>query len=84
MTLHHEKLWIRDITITTALVDTFTIPQLLSLIVSGRLDPTLFAAYRFALEQTMEAYDVFADAANTNALKVVLEARTNGIAAAAA
>ncbi|MFP5363504.1 MAG: zinc-dependent alcohol dehydrogenase family protein [Thermoleophilia bacterium] len=73
-TLHLETLWIRDVTITTGLVDTSTIPQLLSLIVGGRLDPTVFATHRFGLHDTMEAYDVFADAANTQALKVLLEA----------
>lgn len=72
-TLHLEKLWIRDVTITTGLVDTFSIPPLLRLIVSGRLDPSLFATRRFALDDTMAAYDTFADAAKTNALKVVLQ-----------
>jgi alcohol dehydrogenase len=72
-TLHLEKLWIRDVTITTGLVDTFSILQLMRLISSGRLDPSLFATHRFALEDTMAAYDTFADAANTNALKVVLQ-----------
>ena len=72
-TLHLEKLWIRDVTITTGLVDTFSIPQLLRLIVSGRLDPSLFATHRFALDDTMSAYDTFADAANSGALKVVLQ-----------
>ena len=72
-TLHLEKLWIRDILITTGLVDTFTTPKLLKLIASGRLDPTAFATHRFSLEETMEAYDVFGAAAETNALKVVLE-----------
>ena len=70
--LHLEKLWIRDVTVTTGLVDTFSIPQLMRLIASGRLDPSLFATHRFALEDTMAAYDTFADAAHTNALKVVL------------
>ena len=71
-TLHLEKLWIRDVTITTGLVDTFSIPQLMRLIASGRLDPTLFATHSFPLEKTMSAYDTFADAANSGALKVVL------------
>src|ERR1039458_5956996 len=71
--LHLEKLWTRDVTITTGLVDTFSIPQLMRLISSGRLDPSLFATHRFALGDTMSAYDTFADAANTNALKVVLQ-----------
>jgi alcohol dehydrogenase len=72
-TLHLEKLWIRDVLITTGLVDTFTTPKLLRLIAGGRLDPTVFATHRFALGQTMDAYDVFAAASETDALKVVLE-----------
>ena len=71
-TLHLEKLWIRDVTVTTGLVDTFSIPALMRLIASGRLDPSLFATHRFALGDTMAAYDTFGDAANTGALKVVL------------
>ncbi len=73
-TLHLERLWIRDVLITTGLVDTFTTPKLLKLIAEGRLDPTPFATHRFALAETEQAYDVFADAAHTNALKVVLTA----------
>ena len=73
VTLHLEKLWIRNVTITTGLVDTYTIPQLMKLVASGRLDPTIFATHRFALGDTMAAYDTFADAATTDALKVVLE-----------
>jgi alcohol dehydrogenase len=73
VTLHLEKLWIRNVTITTGLVDTYTIPQLMSLIVGGRLDPTVLATHRFPLTETMAAYDVFANAAKTEALKVVLE-----------
>lgn len=73
VTLHLETLWTRDVTITTGLVDTYTIPRLLKLVASGRLDPTIFATHRFALGDTMSAYDTFADAASTNALKVVLE-----------
>ncbi|HEX8752227.1 MAG TPA: zinc-dependent alcohol dehydrogenase family protein [Solirubrobacterales bacterium] len=82
--LHLEKLWIRDVTVTTGLVDTFSIPQLMRLISSGRLDPTVFATHRFALADTMEAYDVFADAAETHALKVVLQRDGDGAVAQAA
>jgi alcohol dehydrogenase len=73
-TLHLEKLWIRDVTILTGLVDTVTTPQLLKLIAQGRLDATPFATHRFPLGETMSAYDTFAAAAETHALKVVLEA----------
>jgi alcohol dehydrogenase len=72
-TLHLEKLWSRDVTLTTGLVDTFSIPQLMRLTASGRLDAALLATHHFALGETMAAYDAFADAANTHALKVVLE-----------
>jgi alcohol dehydrogenase len=72
VTLHLETLWTRDVTITTGLVDTFSIPQLMRLVASERLDPSLFATHRFPLGDTMAAYDVFADAASTGALKVVL------------
>jgi alcohol dehydrogenase len=70
--LHLEKLWTRDVTITTGLVDTRTIPQLMTLVAGGRLDPTVFATHHVALADTMGAYDTFADAARTGALKVVL------------
>ena len=72
-TLHLETLWIRDVTITTGLVDTFTTPRLLQLISQGRLDATPFATHRFELDDTVTAYETFASAAETDALKVVLE-----------
>jgi alcohol dehydrogenase len=73
VTLHLETLWTRDVTITTGLVDTNTTAKLLRLIEGGRLDPTVFATHRFALADTEEAYDVFGAAAETKALKVVLQ-----------
>lgn len=73
-TLHLEKLWIRGVMITTGLVDTRTTPTLLRLIEGGRLDPTVFATHHFALADTEEAYDVFGATAETQALKVVLQA----------
>jgi alcohol dehydrogenase len=66
-------MWSRDVTLTTGLVDTSTIPQLMNLIQHGRLDPTVLATHRFGLGDTMTAYDTFADAATTGALKVVLQ-----------
>ncbi|MEA2308695.1 MAG: alcohol dehydrogenase [Thermoleophilaceae bacterium] len=73
-TLHLEKLWVRDVMITTGLVDTRTTPTLLRLIEGGQLDPTVFATHHLALADTEEAYDIFAAAAGTQALKVVLQA----------
>lgn len=74
-TLHLEKLWIKNVTISTGLVDTYSTPTLLRLVAEGRLDPTPFATHRFGLGEIMDAYDTFADAARTQALKVVLSAQ---------
>jgi len=71
-TLHLESLWIRDVTITTGLVDTFSTPTLLRAVAAGQIDPTRFTTHRFPLEAAMDAYDIFARAAETNALKVLM------------
>ena len=71
-TLHLESLWTRDVTITTGLVDTYSTPTLLSLLTSGQVDAGRFISHRFALEQMLEAYEVFGHASDTGALKVVL------------
>nr|BFE71917.1 zinc-dependent alcohol dehydrogenase family protein [Actinoplanes digitatis] len=70
--LHLEDLWIRDVTITTGLVDTYSTPKLLDMLVAGQLDLGNMVTHRFALDEFAEAYDVFADPARTGALKVVL------------
>jgi alcohol dehydrogenase len=70
--LHLERLWIKDVTITTGLVDTVTVPVLLRLIRAGKLDPSVFTTHRFPLAEVMTAYDTFAAAGTTGALKVLL------------
>ena len=75
-TLHLERLWIKDVTITTGLVDTVSTPTLLSLIRAGKLDPSVFTTHRFGLDEAMLAYDTFAAAGETGALKVLLTNRT--------
>jgi alcohol dehydrogenase len=72
VTLHLEDLWIRDVTITTGLVDTYSTPTLLRLIENHQINAGLFATHHFELDGFMEAYDVFGRAAETGALKVVL------------
>ncbi len=71
-TLHLETLWIRDITITTGLVDTYSTPTLLRLAQGHQVDAGKFVTHHFSLEQFEEAYDVFGAASETGALKVVL------------
>jgi alcohol dehydrogenase len=71
-TLHLEDLWSRDVTITTGLVDTSSTPTLIKLVCSHQLDAARFVTHHFTLDQMDEAYDVFARAADTGALKVVI------------
>jgi alcohol dehydrogenase len=73
-TLHLEELWISNITITTGLVSGTTIPTLLQLVRDGRIESEKLGTHRFALDDVMEAYDVFAAAGEHDALKVVLTA----------
>lgn len=72
VTLHLETLWIKDVTITTGLVDTYSTPTLLKLITSGQVAAGRFVTHHFELDDFIEAYDVFGRAADTGALKVVL------------
>ncbi len=72
--LHLERLWDRNITITTGLVDTYTTPTLLKTVQSGKIDPRRLITHRFRLDQIMDAYDTFGAAAETKALKVLIEA----------
>jgi alcohol dehydrogenase len=71
-TLHLEQLWIRNIAVTTGLVDTYSTPTLLKLIAAQQIDPGRFVTHRFPMSSFMEAYDVFERAGDTGALKVVL------------
>ncbi|MFE9438552.1 zinc-dependent alcohol dehydrogenase family protein [Streptomyces sp. NPDC006602] len=71
-TLHLEDLWIKNLTITTGLVDTYSTPTLLRMAAAGRLPTEQLVTHTFPLPHMEEAYDVFAKAADTGALKVVL------------
>ena len=73
-TLHLESLWIRNITITTGLVDTVSTPTLLRMVAAGRIDGERFITHRFALGEMEQAYEVFENAGDSGALKVVLQA----------
>ncbi|HEX6395508.1 MAG TPA: zinc-dependent alcohol dehydrogenase family protein [Acidimicrobiales bacterium] len=74
-TLHLEQLWIRDVTITTGLVDTYSTPTFLRLLQGHQLDADRFVTHHFAMDEFERAYDVFADAGNSGALKVSITRR---------
>jgi len=71
--LHLEKLWDRNISITTRLVDAITTPMLLKLVSSGRLDAKTLITHEFAFDNMLGAYDTFKAAADHNALKVLVK-----------
>ena len=62
-TLHLEDLWIRNVTITTGLVDAYSTQTLLRLVGSGQLDAGRLVTHHFQLDEMEQAYDVFGDAA---------------------
>jgi len=68
-----EKLWDRNISLTTRLVDTITIPMLLKMVGSGKLQPRKLVTHCFAMNDIMKAYDTFGNAGKEGALKVILK-----------
>jgi alcohol dehydrogenase len=72
--LHLETLWDRNITITTRLVDTVSTPMLLKSVKAGKLEPKKLITHRFTFDGILEAYQTFADAGETKALKVIIAA----------
>ena len=67
-----QDLWIKDVAITTGLVSATTTPMLLKLVAQGKLAPEKFASHRFTFDSIIDAYDTFGRAAETKALKVVI------------
>ncbi len=71
--LHLETLWSRNISITTRLVDTVSTPLLFKTVQSKKIEPKKLITHHFKLDQMMEAYDTFGNAAREKALKVIIE-----------
>lgn len=69
-----HELWISNIVLTTGLVNSNTTPMLLKMVEEGKIQPEKFVSHTFTLDQMMEAYDVFARAAETKALKILITA----------
>jgi len=72
VTLHLERLWDRNMSLTTRLVDTVTLPLLLKIVEAGRLQPEKLVTHHFPMGEILKAYDTFGNAARESALKVVL------------
>lgn len=70
--LQIQNLWIQNITLTTGLVNTNTIPMLLKTVISGKIIPTRLISHHFKLSEIMQAYEVFGNAAKEKAMKIIL------------
>jgi alcohol dehydrogenase len=70
--LHLETLWSRNISITTRLVDTVTMPMLLKTVQSNKLKPNQLITHHFKLSEIIKAYDTFQHADREKALKVIM------------
>ena len=67
-----QELWIQNVTMTMGLVDTVSIPTLLTMVASGRIPAEKMGTHTFTFDQLDEAYDVFSNAAANSALKVII------------
>ncbi|MGV0910108.1 zinc-dependent alcohol dehydrogenase family protein [Martelella sp. FOR1707] len=72
--LHIEELWIKNINISMGLVSTNTTPMLLKTLGAGKVDPGKLVTHRFDLDNIIDAYEVFGNAAREKAMKVILNA----------
>lgn len=68
-----DKLWIRNINVTTGLVSTNTTPQLLKALESHKIEPEKLVTHYFKLSEIEKAYEVFSKAADHHAIKVIIE-----------
>lgn len=67
-----DKLWIKNLTITTGLVNANTTGMLLKTCCSGKLPLEKLASHHFKFAEFEKAYDVFKHAADENAMKVII------------
>ncbi|MFA5584048.1 MAG: zinc-dependent alcohol dehydrogenase family protein [Bacteriovoracaceae bacterium] len=70
--LHLQELWIKNITITTGLVSTYSTPMLLQTLKSGKIGADRLITHRFKLSEMMKAYEVFENASKEKAMKVYI------------
>ena len=70
--LNLDKLWSHNITLTTRLVDTATIPMMMKTVAAGKVQPRQLITHRFALNDMLKAYDTFGHATRDRALKVMI------------
>jgi alcohol dehydrogenase len=73
VTLHLERMWRHNFTLTTGMVHTNTIPSLLEKTLSGEINPLNLISHRFKMSDMCKAYYTFSNASKTKSLKVIIE-----------
>ncbi|VEU75672.1 Sorbitol dehydrogenase [Mycoplasmopsis maculosa] len=69
-----QNLWIKNLTITTGLVNTNTTPMLINGVSTGKLPVEKLITHKFNLSDMMKAYETFLNAADTKAMKLLIDA----------
>jgi alcohol dehydrogenase len=67
-----NELWIKNIDISMGLVNTNTLAMLLKLVTQKQLPVESFVTHEFSFDQILQAYEVFGNAAEHDALKVLI------------
>ncbi|PKP43046.1 MAG: alcohol dehydrogenase [Bacteroidetes bacterium HGW-Bacteroidetes-13] len=68
-----QKLWIKNLTITTGLVNTNTTPMLIRSVSANRFDLKKMITHRFKLSEIEKAYQVFLNGAKEKAMKIIID-----------
>jgi alcohol dehydrogenase len=67
-----NELWIKNIDISMGLVNTNTLGMLLKLVAEHKLPAQNFVTHEFSFDEIIKAYDVFGNAAQHDALKILI------------
>jgi alcohol dehydrogenase len=67
-----QEMWIKNVKLTMGLVDTVSIPTLLTMVAGGRIPAEKMGTHSFTFDRMDEAYSVFGSAAAHSALKVII------------
>lgn len=73
VTFNLDDLWIKNITLSTGLVNANTTEMLLEVLKSGKIDASKLVTHHFKLSEVEEAYRVFKNAEEHHTLKVIIE-----------
>lgn len=71
-TIDLPSLWIKNIRLTSGIVNTFSIKELLDKVAQHKLDPSVLVSHHFKMSEFEKAYDVFSHASKTKAVKMMI------------